>query len=125
MAALNPYRGTIALPLPLGEVVAVVDTNALRMFMEDLGEHDLGKTLEGIQTNPVDRIPRLLFHGVKQAHYLTGQPEELPTWERFAAQCGQLNFVQLVEDVGLALDLGQDDGEADDDGKKKAGKAAR
>jgi hypothetical protein len=116
MAAPNPYRGTIALPLPLGEVVAVVDTNALRMFMEDLGEHDLGKTLEGIQTNPVDRIPRLLFHGVKQAHYLTGQPEELPTWDR---------FVQLVEDVGLALDLGQDDGEADDDGKKKAGKAAR
>lgn len=119
MATANPYRGTIGLPLPSGEVVAVVDTNALRMFMEDLGEVDLTKALEGIQSNPVDRIPRLLFHGLKQAHYLTGEPKELPTWEAFAAQCGQLDFVQLVENVGLALDLGSDD---QDEGKKKAGK---
>lgn len=121
MATANPYRGQITLPLPqLGEVVAVVDTNALRMYMEDLGSTDLTKALEEIQANPVDRIPRLLFHGLRQGHFLTGQPEELPNWERFAALCGQLDFVQLVDSVGLALDLGGDDDGAEEGGKKKA-----
>lgn len=109
MSAANPYRGQISLALPSGEALAVVDANALRLLMEDLGQTDLTTALEELQTNALDRIPRLLFHGVRQHLLLTGSDEEPPKWEAFAAQLGQLNFVDLVERVGLALNL--DDGE--------------
>ena len=52
MPRANPYRGQIELPLPSGEVVAVVDTNALRMYMEDTQSQDLTDSLAQIQSNP-------------------------------------------------------------------------
>lgn len=122
MPRANPYRGQIELPLPSGEVVAVVDTNALRMYMEDTQSQDLTDSLAQIQSNPVDRIPRLLYWGVRQGLLLAGSKDEPASWEQFAAQCGQLDFVDLVERVSLALDLGGDEPEGD---KKKAAKAAQ
>lgn len=115
----NPYRGEIRLALPSGELLAVIDANALRLLMEDLEQTDLNVALEELQTNALDRIPRLLYHGVRSRIFLTGADEEPPAWEAFAAQLGQLDFTQLVERVGLALNLGGDD-EAEDQKKTES-----
>lgn len=105
----NPYRGEIRLALPSGELLAVIDANALRLLMEELNEHDLDKTLKELQTHALDRIPRLLYHGVRSRIFLTGADEEPPKWEAFAAQVGQLDFTELIERVGHALSLGDDE----------------
>ena len=107
----NPYRGEIRLALSSGEVLAVIDANALRLLMEDLEQTDLNVALEELQAHALDRIPRLLYHGVRSRLFLEGSNDEPPKWEAFAAQLGQLDFTDLVERVGLALNLGGDDGQ--------------
>lgn len=115
----NPYRGEIRLALSSGELLAVIDANALRLLMEDLDQNDLNVALAELQSHALDRIPRLLFHGVRSRIFLTGVDEEPPKWETFAAQLGQLDFTDLVERVGLALNLG---GDEDTDEKKTKSK---
>lgn len=116
MQRANKYRGEILLPLPAGDVRAVVDTNALRLLMEDLGEDDINTTLAGIQRNPLDRLPRLCFHGIRTRVLLDGKEEALPTFEQFAAQFGQLDFEAVSEQVGHALDLGGHESKKKDHG---------
>lgn len=116
MRTANPYRGQIVLPLPAGDLLAVVDTNALRLLMEDLGEDDINATLAGIQRHPLDRLPRLCWHGVRTRVLLEGGRDEVPAWEAFAAQFGQLDFEAVSQEVGHALDLGGSDGKKKDPG---------
>ena len=77
--------------------------------MEELGQSDISEALCEIQSNPLDRVPRLLFHGHRNALYLGDDAEAKPmAWERFAAQCGQLDFQQVVQDTSAALELWAD-----------------
>lgn len=102
----NPYRGQIRLALHSGEVLAVIDANALRLCMEDLKEDDLTEMLTSLQTKGLDRVPRLLWHGLRNAKFLEGSSEPPMPWEFFAAQVGQLEFEPLVKKVAKAIELG-------------------
>lgn len=117
-APANKYRGQIILPFQGGDLPTVVDANALRLYMEELGQSDISEALGEIQSNPLDRVPRLLYHGHRNALYLGDDAEAKPmAWERFAAQCGQLDFQQVVQDTSAALELWADS-------QKKATEAA-
>lgn len=114
MPAPNRYRGEVLLPLPSGDVVAVVDTNALRLLMEELGEDDINTTLAAMSRNPLDRIPRMAWHGVRNRKFLEGDETPPPPWETFAAQLGQCDFQAVSEQIATALDLGGMEGKKKD-----------
>lgn len=116
----NPYRGQIRLALRSGEVLAVIDANALRLCMEDLKLEDLTEMLTSLQTQALDRIPRLLWHGVRNAKFLEGSDEPPMAWEHFAAQVGQLEFEPLVHEVAKAIELGTSSGEKKSEGEATA-----
>lgn len=113
----NKYRGQITLDLPTGPVVTVINSNALRLYMDDEGLDDINTAVERFAKNPTGTIPRLCFHGLANWDHLHGREPKLPKWETFAAQMATLDVAQIFEDVSNALTI---EDEATSDDKKKA-----
>lgn len=101
----NKYRGEITLDLPGETMTALVNSNALRMMMEDLGIEDVHEAMEKINRNPVDMMPRLSYWGVHNWNLLHDRDAEVPNWPKFAAMVGTLNLSALFEEISMALTL--------------------
>lgn len=101
----NKYRGEMVLDLPGGAMTALVNSNALRMMMEDLQIEDVHVAMERINRNPVDMMPRLCYWGVHNWNLLTDGTAKVPDWPKFAAKVGTLDLNSLFEEISMALTL--------------------
>lgn len=104
----NKYRGEIILDLPSGAVTTVINSNALRLYMEAQGVDDINQALTQIDKNPIDGMPRLCYYGIKNHRLLTGLGGEMDLdWESFSAQVATLDFSTLLEEVSESLKIAE------------------
>lgn len=101
----NKYRGEIVLDLPMGAVTTLVNSNALRMMMEEMEIEDINAALLRIDKNPIDMIPRLCWHGMTNWNLLHGKDSKVPPWDSFAAQIATIDVLGLFEKIAAALSL--------------------
>lgn len=111
----NKYRGQITLDLPGGPVVTVINSNALRLYMEAEGLDDINEAAARVAKNPTATLPRLCWFGLVNWDHLHGRDAKPPKWETFAAQMATLDVPRIFEDVSEALTMADDDAD-----KKKA-----
>lgn len=97
-------RGQVAVKVGDKSFDATVNMNALRLYCE-AEQITLAEFEKIAAEQPLDFVPKILFHGVRSNAHFNGKPEPEINYNQFAAHICQdaAEFQRLTEVVGNAL----------------------